>query len=555
MKSRTASVYSSAMNNVDFVIVGAGAAGCVLANRLSVDPSCRVLLLEAGGSDRSPLISAPGGMLPIMLSGIYSWHYRTAPQRQLNARVITMPRGKVLGGSSSTNGMVYSRGAPQDYDRWRDLGNEGWSYADVLPYFRRLESHPLGPNPFHGTTGPLRISRPGVHHPLSRAFVAAAQEIGSPLNEDTDGAEREGVGPLDLMVWRGRRSSASTAYLRPALHRANLRVITHAQAVRVLFDGKRANGVEYQRRGLSACATAAKEVVISCGAIQSPQLLMLSGIGRGSALQQFGLPVVHDLPGVGQGLQDHLAISVKYTATQPITMLRYLNPWRGAIALTEYLLLRRGPFANPGFETVAFLKSRPDLAQPDLKLQFIMALYRHNGRELIPEHGFFTHASLTTTESFGSVTLTSANPLDPPLVDQNYLDSPQDRQSLREAVRVIRRICEGAPFDPYRGAELEPGPAVRSDEEIDAFVREKAEADFHSVGTCRMGSDPLAVVDNQLRVHGLAGLRVVDASVMPRLVGSGTCIPTIMIAEKAADMILDQSGASHSYHQTTRGIS
>jgi choline dehydrogenase len=264
---------------------------------------------------------------------------------------------------------------------------------------------------------------------------------------------------------------------------------------------------------------------------------MLSGVGQGSVLQALGVPVIHELPGVGQGLQDHLSISVKYTATQPITMLRYLKPLRAALALGQYLASGGGPLGNPGFEAIAFVRSRPALTEPDLKLQFIMALYRHNGRELIPLHGFFTHASLTTTESFGSVTLTSPNPLDPPLVDQNYLDSPQDVTSLRAAVRIVRRICEAPSFHPYRGEELEPGPAVQTDEEIDDFVRTKAEPDFHTVGTCRMGNDRFAVVDSALRVHGTAGLRVVDASVMPRLVGAGTCIPTIMVAEKAADLI------------------
>jgi choline dehydrogenase len=473
-----------------------------------------------------------------MLSGAYSWHYQTAPQRHLDGRTFIMPRGKVLGGSSSTNGMVYSRGSAADYDRWRELGNEGWSYADVLPYFRRAETHPLGPSEYHGDAGPLRITRPGIVHPLSRAFVAAAQSTGQPYNDDTDGAVRAGFGPLDLMAWRGRRSSASAAYLRPARSRPNLQVITNARATRVIFDGRRAVGVEYVRGDRTERATAGREVIVSCGAIQSPQLLMVSGIGAGEALQALGIPVVHDLPGVGAGLQDHVAISVKYTATQPISMLQYFSPVKGALALARYVLFRSGPLANPGFEAVGFARTRPDRAEPDLKLQFVMALYRHNGRELIPVHGFFTHVSLTTTESFGTVTLASANPLDAPVVDQNYLDADGDRRSLREAVRLVRRICEQPAFDAFRGEEIEPGPDVRSDGEIDAFVRQKAEADYHSVGTCRMGVDAMAVVDPRLRVHGIEGLRVVDASVMPRLVGAGTCFPTIMIAEKAADLVL-----------------
>ena len=326
------------------------------------------------------------------------------------------------------------------------------------------------------------------------------------------------------------------------MRRRNLQVITHAQATRVIFEGLRARTVEYLHRGNTESVHATCEIILACGAIQSPRLLMLSGVGNAGDLRALGLQVTHDLPGVGQGLQDHVAVSVKYTATQPITMLRYMNPWRGALALAEYLVLRRGPLANLGFEVVAFVRSRPELAEPDLKLQFILALYRHNGRELIPVHGFFTHASLTSTESFGSVRLISRDPRDPPLVDQNYLDSPKDRQSLREAVRVVRRICQGSAFNAYRGDEIEPGPSVQSDDEIDAFIREHAEADFHSVGTCRMGTDGGAVVDPQLRVRGLKGLRVVDASVMPRLVGAGTCVPTIMVAEKAADLLKCQDG-------------
>ncbi len=526
------------MNTYEYVIVGGGTAGCVLANRLSADPANRVLLLEAGGRDWNPMIHAPGGMLPIMLSGAYSWHYETAPQQQLADRVFTMPRGKVLGGSSSTNGMVYSRGTPRDYDRWRDLGNPGWSFVDVLPYFKRAESHPLGESEFHGGGGPVRISRAGIRHPFARAFVAAGQEAGFAFNEDTDGARREGFGPLDMMAWRGRRSSAAVAYLRPALRRSNLTVVTAARATGVLFDGRRAIGVEYSKSGRGVRVAADREVVLAAGALNSPQLLMLSGVGAATELRQHGIAVRHDLPGVGQGLQDHVSISVQHAATQPISMLQHLSPVKGALALARYVLLRRGPLAEPGFEAIAFVKSRPELPDPDLKMQFVMALYRHNGRELLPVHGFFLHISLTTTDSFGSVRLRSSDPLDLPLVDQNYLADERDRRSMRAGVQIARHVFAQKAFDPYRGEELQPGPAVTTSAEIDEFIRAKAEPDFHSVGTCRMGQDAGAVVDPQLRVRGLAGLRVVDASVMPRLVGAGTCMPTIMVAERGSDLIL-----------------
>ncbi len=528
------------MDEADYIIVGGGTAGCVLANRLSASGEHRVLVLEAGGSDRSPLISAPGGMWPIMRSGAFSWQYRTAPQRQLGDRVFTMPRGKVIGGSSSTNGMVCSRGAREDYERWREFGIEGWSYADVLPWFRRLESHPLGPDEYHGSEGPLQMSRPGAVHPLSKAFIAAAAQAGFPLNEDTDGATREGFGPLDLMISGGQRSSSARAYLRPALSRPNLAAIRNAHVVRIVTKDRIATGVEYRHGGRLQRATATREVIVCAGAIQSPQLLMLSGIGPAEELRELALPVVHDLSGVGRGLQDHVAIAVKYTVTQPITLLRYRSPWRLALALSDYLLLKRGPLANPGLEVVAFVMSAPSMPRPDLRFQLVLALLRSDKRGMIPCHGFQIRASLARVASVGSVRLTSPDPMQPPLVDQNYLSDPDERAALRAAVRIMRRLCAAPAFDAYRGEELEPGPDLTSDEELDAFISAKADPDYHTVGTCRMGigADTMAVVDAECRVHGVARLRVVDASVIPRALDGGPCLPAIMIAERISAAIL-----------------
>lgn len=530
-------------DSFDFVIVGGGVAGCILANRLSADPATRVLLLEAGGKDSSPLIAAPGGLLPIMMSGAFVWRYMSAPQRHLDDRVLYLPRGKVLGGGSSVNGMTYDRGFHSDYDQWAQAGNRGWSFADVLPYFRRLETFTPVQDGYHGQDGPIQVTRAAQGHPFAQAFLAAGAAAGYPLTNDLNGATRDGFGAVDLTVGRGRRSSAASAYLRPVLGRRNLVVETGAQTRQVLFEGRRATGVAWRRDGVDHVAHAAREVILSAGAINSPQLLMLSGVGPAAHLAEHGIALVADLPGVGQGLQDHLAAHVKYRSSRPLSMLRYLNPVRGALALGQYLIARSGPLADPGMSVACMVRSDPALDEPDIKMLLVSALFGSNGRKMVPMHGFYAHINVARPDSRGCVTLAGADPDMPPVIDQNYNGTERDRRVLREGVRIARRIFGQAPFDDLRAEELAPGPAVASgdDAAIDAYIRATAEADYHSTSTARMGGDAMAVVDDRLRVRGIGGLRVVDASIMPHLPGGNTAIPVAMIAEKAADMILGRA--------------
>lgn len=529
-------------SEADYVIVGGGSAGCVVANRLSADQASKVTLLEAGKWDRHPFIRMPAGFLPLMQSGVLDWGYYSEPQKNLGGRKLYLPRGKVIGGSSAINGMVYFRGDESDYDQWAQLGNPGWSFADCLPYFIRSEGHKSGPRDGHGTDGPLKTLRHGVRHPLSKAFVAAAQQMGLPWNDDLNHGSQHGVGETDSTMLGNRRWSAADAYLHPVRSRDNLTVITQARALRIVVENDRAVGVEFATGdGTVNMVRAVREVILSGGAVNSPQLLQLSGIGDADHLGPLGIEVVHDLKGVGRNLQDHPAMTVKQLCTQPISLLNATRPLTSALQVARYFITGGGPAAYHGGEAQMLVKTRPDIVAPDLQYFMTNILYTNNGRTIIDKHGFMTYFTLQRPGSRGSVKIRSADPATPPAIDLNYFDDPNDIATMREGIRISRTLFAQPAFDPYRGEEYQPGSIARSDAELDAYIRSEVTSNYHLSGTCKMGTDTMAVVDHTLRVRGLDGLRVIDASIMPRIVSGNTNAPTIMIAEKGAEMIMDRT--------------
>ena len=524
----------------DYVIVGAGSAGCVLADRLSQDGRSTVLVLEYGGSDRSVLIQMPAALSIPMNMKAYNWGYLSEPEPYLNDRRMHCPRGKVLGGSSSINGLVYVRGHPLDFERWEEEGAKGWSYRDVLPYFRRAESFAGGADAWRGDGGPLATAQGRKLNPLYEAFIEAGREAGYAVSSDLNGERQEGFGALDMTVRDGVRASTANAYLRPSMKRPNLKVVTHALASRVAFDGRRAVGVRYRRDGVKLKAGARREVILCGGPINSPQLLKLSGVGPAAELGAFGIDVVANRPGVGENLQDHLEFTFQVASKQPITLFSHTGFIRRALIGAEWLLRGKGLGASNHFEAGGFIRSRAGVRYPDIQFHFLPMAVAYDGSTLAREHGFQAHVGPMRSKSRGWVRLKSPDPAEPPMIQFNYMSHSEDWTEMRSCVRLTREIFAQAAFDRYRGREIQPGTKCVSDEAIDAFVRERVDSAYHPSCTCKMGSpaDPLAVVDPQTRVIGVEGLRVVDSSIMPSITNGNLNAPTIMIGEKAADMIL-----------------
>jgi len=526
----------------DYVIVGAGSAGCALANRLSADPDIRVCLIEAGKKDNSLLVRMPAGVGSLLKGeGTYNWGFFTEPQKHMNGRRLYWPRGRGWGGSSSINGMIYIRGHARDYDQWRQTGLTGWGFSDVLPYFKRSEHREAGADDFHGNGGPLHVSDSPLDNPVFRAFIKAGEEAGHKTTPDFNGAQQEGFGPYQRTIRDGERWSASFGYLRPIEGvRDNLNVVSTGRVTRVRIAGGRAVGVDLVdgKGGLERAIFARREVILCAGAVQSPQLLMLSGIGDPETLSRFDLRTVAESPNVGKNLQDHLDITLIHEMTQPLSAYSTQAGLKKIGVAIDYMARRKGPGRDNFLQAGAFLKSREGLDRPDIQLHLVNAIVLDHGKTDAKKDGFTIHSCQLRPESRGEISLKSADPFDAPLIDPNYLAAEEDRRVMRESVKMLREIAGQSAMNPYRGAEIMPGANVKTDEDIDAFVRRCGETIYHPVGTVRMGVDDAAPVDGELRVRGVEGLRVVDASVMPTLIGGNTNAPTIMIAEKAADMIL-----------------
>jgi choline dehydrogenase len=528
--------------HADYVIVGAGSAGCAMAYRLA-EAGKRVVVIEHGGSDAGPFIQMPGALSYPMNMGIYDWGFATEPEPHLGGRVLATPRGKVIGGSSSINGMVYVRGHARDFDTWAEMGADGWAYADVLPYFRRMEhSHGGSGAAFRGTDGPLHITRGSRENPLFDAFIAAGKQAGYPVTADYNGQQQEGFGPMEATIWKSRRWSAANAYLKPAMAGGNVHLV-RGFARRVVMEGKRAVGVEVDTRSGREVIRAGREVILAASSINSPKLLMLSGIGPAAHLREHGIDVIVDRPGVGANLQDHLEVYMQFAASQPVTLYKYWNLLGKAYVGARWLFTGTGPGASNQFEACAFIRSKAGVEYPDIQYHFLPIAVRYDGRAVAAGHGFQAHVGPMRSKSRGSVTLRSGNPTDAPVIRFNYMSHPDDWEDFRASIRLTREIFGQEAFAPFVKAELQPGSGMQNDIQLDDFLRDHVESAYHPCGTARMGraSDPMAVVDPECRVIGVDGLRVADSSIFPQVTNGNLNAPSIMTGEKAADHILGRT--------------
>lgn len=527
--------------NFDYIIVGAGSAGCVMAHRLTEDPEVSVLLIEAGGSDKSIFIQMPTALSIPMNMPRFNWGYESEPEPYMDGRRFDCPRGKVLGGSSSINGMAYVRGHARDFDQWETEGGlDGWGYRHCLPYFKRAETWVEGGDTYRGGDGPLGTSLGNrMRNPLYRAFIEAGDQAGYGVTEDYNGYRQEGFGPMHMTIKDGVRSSCANAYLKPIRDRRNLHVVSEAVSRRILLDGKRATGIEYERGGKVVRATARREVILSAGSIGSPMLLQMSGIGPAAVLKEAGVDVVHDLPGVGANLQDHLEVYFQFRCKQPITLNAHLDPWHKFLIGARWYFFKTGLGATCHFESCAFIRSRAGLEWPDIQYHFLPGAMRYDGRAAFDGHGFQVHVGPNKPKSRGRVAIKSTDPRHKPSVLFNYNEAEADREAFRDAIRLTREIMAQPAMADYNAGEIQPGGDVQSDEAIDAWIRGAAESAYHASCTCKMGAadDPMAVLDSETRVRGMENLRVIDSSIFPTITNGNLNAPTIMVAEKAADIV------------------